>query len=83
MDNEIISYLEMCQREGASLQHGMNYQLGANHSVILMSLCPFSQMPRIETKLKTMGKPSSTESGSDHDFRVRDHARNARVRAQF
>jgi hypothetical protein len=38
MDNEIISYMEMCQREGASLQRGMNYQLNPNHSVILMSV---------------------------------------------
>ena len=40
MANEIISYLEMCQRENASLQRGMNYQLGGNHSVILMSVRP-------------------------------------------
>ncbi|MCX8037777.1 MAG: HNH endonuclease [Candidatus Sumerlaeia bacterium] len=38
MANEIISYLEMCQREGVSLQRGMNFGLGGNHSVILMSL---------------------------------------------
>jgi hypothetical protein len=38
MANEIISYLDMCQREGASLQRGMNFQLGGNHSVILMSV---------------------------------------------
>jgi hypothetical protein len=38
MDNEIISYLEMCGREGTSLQRGMNYQLGGKHSVILMSV---------------------------------------------
>jgi hypothetical protein len=38
MDNEVISYLEMCQREGASLQKGMNYNIGKDHSVILMSL---------------------------------------------
>jgi hypothetical protein len=36
--NEIISYIEMCQREGVSLQRGMNYELGGNHSVILMSV---------------------------------------------
>ena len=41
MANEIIAYLEMCQRENASLQRGMNYRLGGgNHSVILMSVCP-------------------------------------------
>jgi hypothetical protein len=38
MPNEIISYLEMCQREGCSLQRGMNFQIGHNHSVILMSV---------------------------------------------
>jgi hypothetical protein len=40
MANEIIPYLEMCQREGVSLQRGMNYKLRGNHSVILMSLRP-------------------------------------------
>lgn len=38
MPNEIISYLEMCSREGVSLQKGMNFHLNHNHSVILMSL---------------------------------------------
>jgi hypothetical protein len=38
MQNEIISYIEMCQRENASLQRGMNFGLAENHSVILMSL---------------------------------------------
>jgi hypothetical protein len=28
----------MCHREGVSLQRGMNFQLGCNHSVILMSV---------------------------------------------
>jgi hypothetical protein len=40
MPNEIIPYLEMCRREGVSLQRGMNYQLKDNHSVILMSVRP-------------------------------------------
>ena len=40
MANEIISYLEMCQREGLSLQKGMNFGVGGTHSVILMSLRP-------------------------------------------
>ena len=35
---EILSYLEMCQHEGANLQRGMNYRLGGTYSVILMSL---------------------------------------------
>ena len=38
MANEIIAYLEMCRREGVSLQRGMNYQLRDNHSVALMSV---------------------------------------------
>jgi len=38
--NEVISYMEMCVREGASLQRGMNFRLGGDHSVILMSLRP-------------------------------------------
>lgn len=37
MDNEIISYLEMCQREEAQLQRGMNFHLREMYSVILMS----------------------------------------------
>jgi len=37
MANEIISYLEMCQREHMSLQRGMNFGQGTNHSVVLMS----------------------------------------------
>lgn len=40
MANEIISYLEMCTREGVSLQRGMNFGLGGDHSVILMSVRP-------------------------------------------
>jgi hypothetical protein len=40
MANEIIPYIEMCSREGASLQRGMNFQIGKNHSVILMSVRP-------------------------------------------
>jgi hypothetical protein len=38
MGDNVISYIEMCRREGISLQQGMNYGLGNNHSVILMSL---------------------------------------------
>ena len=40
MPNEIIAYLEMCRREGVSLQRGMNYGLQGTHSVVLMSLRP-------------------------------------------
>jgi len=37
---DIISYLEMCSAEGVSLQRGMNFRLGENYSVILMSVHP-------------------------------------------
>ena len=37
MSDNVLSYIEMCRREGASLQAGMNFGLGGNHSVILMS----------------------------------------------
>lgn len=30
----------MCQREGSSLQRGMNFRLRGKHSVILMSIRP-------------------------------------------
>ncbi len=38
MRGKIISYLEMCQNEGTSLQKGMNFRLKGKHSVILMSV---------------------------------------------
>lgn len=38
MRGNIISYIEMCQKEGASLQKGMNFRLKGKHSVILMSV---------------------------------------------
>ena len=40
MRGNIISYIEMCQKEGTSLQKGMNFRLKGKHSVILMSLRP-------------------------------------------
>lgn len=40
MRGNIISYFSMCQREGTSLQRGMNFRLQGRHSVILMSLRP-------------------------------------------
>ena len=38
VSDNIISYIEMCRRERTSLQQGMNFGLGGNHSVILMSV---------------------------------------------
>jgi len=40
LSDNIISYFEMCGRECASLQRGMNFRIDGNHSVILMSLRP-------------------------------------------
>ena len=47
MPNEIIPYLEMCQRDGVRLQRGINFDLCDNHSVILMSVrqnAPYSDL---------------------------------------
>lgn len=35
---DVISYLDMCQEEGANLQRGMNFRLHGKQSIILMSL---------------------------------------------
>jgi hypothetical protein len=40
MSDNIISYFEMCSREGVSLQAGMNFGIAKTHSVILLSLRP-------------------------------------------
>lgn len=37
---DVISYLDMCAREGVNLQRGMNFRLRGDYSVILMSLRP-------------------------------------------
>jgi len=52
---DVISYIEMCREEGASLQHGMNFRLGSQTSVLLMSLrrgAPYAD--RIEDEGKTL-----------------------------
>ena len=38
MADNVLSHNEICRREGASLQRGMNFGLRGNHSVILMSV---------------------------------------------
>jgi hypothetical protein len=40
MTKELISYLEMCRREGAGLRRGMHFGLGGTYSVLLMSVHP-------------------------------------------
>lgn len=37
---DVVSYLEMCAREGLSLQRGMNFRASPTHSVVLMSVRP-------------------------------------------
>ena len=37
---DIVSHPEMCMREGRMLQHGMNFRIASDHSVILMSRRP-------------------------------------------
>ena len=37
---EVLSYPELCAKEGAALQRGMNFRLRSGRSVILMSLRP-------------------------------------------
>lgn len=52
---DIVSYIEMCQEEGASLQRGMNFRLKGRDSVILMSLrrgAPY--MDRVEDNGKVL-----------------------------
>ena len=38
MSDNVISYIDMCRREGTSLQQGMNFGISGDHSVILMSV---------------------------------------------
>ena len=38
MTNEVVSYLDVCLREGVNLQKGMYYQIGDGYSVLLMSV---------------------------------------------
>src|SRR5262245_28820595 len=38
MTKELISYREMCRREGGSLRRGMDFRHGGTYSVLLMSV---------------------------------------------
>lgn len=52
---DVLSYLEMCAAEGTSLQRGMNYRLGPDYSVILMSTRPGAPYEdRVEDEGKTL-----------------------------
>jgi hypothetical protein len=71
---DIISYIEMCQEEGASLQRGMNFRLRGGSSVILMSLRPGAPyMDRIEDDGKTLvyeGHNRSKSTGGPNPKKV-------------
>lgn len=71
--NEIISYMEMCVREGASLQRGMNFGLGGDHSVILMSVRPNAPY---EDRLEDSGETLIYEG---HDEPKSPHNRNPKL----
>ena len=40
MKDEILTYTEMCGREGMSLQRGMNFRSPPAHGIVLMSRRP-------------------------------------------
>jgi hypothetical protein len=40
VSHELLSYREMCRREGAGLRRGMHFRLGGAYSVLLMSIRP-------------------------------------------
>jgi hypothetical protein len=42
MAKALISYLDMCRREGAGLRRGMHFGLGGYYSVLLMSVQPYA-----------------------------------------
>ena len=68
MANEIITYWEMCAREGRNFQRGMHYLAPQNHSVILMSRrrnAPYND--RLEDGV---GQLSSTRGMTWHDPRA-------------
>ena len=66
MANEEISYLEMCSREGTSLQRGMNFGLGGDHSVVLVHVHPNAPyQDRLEDEGTTLIYEGHDEPRSD------------------
>jgi hypothetical protein len=78
MRGNVISYFEMCQREGSSLQRGMNFRLHGRHSVILMSIHPIiSRFCALGTTLKRVQKFSES-SKQTHYLAIRPGRRSYR-----
>ena len=66
MANEVVSYLEMCSRAGTSLQRGMNFGLGGEHSVVLISVRPNAPYrDRLEDEGNTLIYEGQDELRSD------------------
>ena len=42
MAKALISYLDMCRREGARLRRGIHFRLGSRSLVLLMSVQPYA-----------------------------------------
>ena len=42
MAKALISYLDMCRREGTRLGRGMHFELGSHSAVLLMSVQPYA-----------------------------------------
>lgn len=52
---DVLSYIEMCQYEGLSLQRGMNYRSAGGTSIVLMSLRPGAPYAdRVENEGRTL-----------------------------
>jgi hypothetical protein len=71
----IISYREMCDIEGTSLQRGMNYRLKPTYSVILMSLrlgAPYADRVEDDGKLLIYEGHDEPKRIGSHDPKTTD-----------
>ena len=65
MRGNVVSYIDMCQKEGTSLQRGMNFRLKGHHSVILMSVRP-NAPHHDEVQAERQSGGTLTENGKFH-----------------
>jgi len=56
---EVIAYLETCSREDTSLQRGMNFGLGGDHSMVLI---PGRPSAPYDDRLKDEPRSSSVQN---------------------